>query len=112
MKTNTFLDIQKEKAQDSFNYFFMIMLSKIFKVFVIFTCFLVINQIIDTLIINIITLILTIYTLFRIINIINYYKYLLNDIKNTFNNVQFTYIFDSDALKNNFIRREVKYERD
>ena len=74
-----------------------------------FTLFLLINQIFDILIINIITLILTLYTAFYIYYIINYYGYYLNDIQNTFMNEDFSYIIDTEVIKNELLKGEVNY---
>ncbi len=106
---SSLLEKQINEAKLNFNYFFMMMISKIIKNILILTCFLLINQIFDTLTINIITLLYTIYSIFSIYKVIDDYNYILNDIKNTFEDEEFVYIIDTNIIKDNLVRSVVKY---
>lgn len=106
---NSLLDKQKEAAKNNFNYFFMIMIVKVIKVLTILACVLLINQILDILIINIITLIFTICSIIIIYKIVDNYNYILNDIKNTFKDIDFSIIIDTNVMKNYLSKKVVKY---
>ena len=108
---NSFLEKQINVAKDNFNYFFMKMITKIIKLFIVFTCILLINQFFDTLFMNIITLLFTLIFIFRVYKIIDEYTYILNDIKNTFIDIEFPFIVDTNVIKNDLIGMVVKYEK-
>ncbi len=106
---NSLLDKQIKEAKINLNYFFMVMIVKIIKQSILLTTILLINQLFDTLIINIITLFFTICSIFIIYKIVEHYNYILNDIKNTFSNVDFTYIVDTYFIKESLLKKVVKY---
>ena len=96
-------------AQNNFNYFFMVIIIKVFKLLSLLAVILLISQLINNIIINIITLILTFYIFYKIYSTIDIYKYILDDIQNTLTNTKFNYIIDFKVFKNNLLRKEVKY---
>lgn len=106
---NSLLDKQIKEAKINFNYFFMVMIVKIIKQIILLTTILLINQVFDILIINIITLLFTICSIFIIYKIAEHYNYILNDIKNTFSTVDFTYIVDTYFIKESLLKKVVKY---
>ena len=106
---NSFLEGQKKNAQDNFNYFFMIMIVKVIKILIILACILLINQIFDTLVINIITLILTVCSILSIYKIVDDYNYILNDIRNTFKDIDFNFNIDINIIKNYLYKKVEKY---
>lgn len=109
MKKSLIIEEQKKDAKYNFNYFFIQIILKITRVIFIFVLLLLINQVFDYLFINIITLIFTLYTAYHIYHIISYYSYYLNDIQNTFENNDFSYIIDANIIKNKFFKGEVNY---
>ena len=96
-------------AQNNFNYFFMVIITKIFKWLSLLAVILLISEIINNIIINIITLIFTFYIFYKIYITIDIYKYILDDIKTTLTDIKFNYIIDLKIFKNNLLRKEVKY---
>lgn len=106
---NRLLEKQKRDAKINFNYFFMVMITKIIKVFILLTCILLFNVFIDRLVVNIISLIATITSIYIIYQIINKYRYILNDIKNTFNDEEFIYIIDTNIVRDSLLNKVPKY---
>ncbi len=105
---NCFLEKQSDSARNSYNYFFMKMVTKILIYLILLAVFLLINQIFDILVINIITLLLSIYYVFNIYKVIDNYSYILNDIRNTFTKIDFSLVLDINTVKDN-IYKVVKY---
>ena len=104
-----FLDKQINDAIGNFNYFFMKMITKILINIIILSCVLLINGIFNILVINIITIIYTMYAVFNMYKIVDNYTYIMNDIKKTFNNVDFSLILDTNIIRNNLLDLVVKY---
>jgi len=106
---NSLLEEQIKDAKINFNYFFMEMILKIIKVFAFLICILLINQIFDFLFINIITLLFVLCSIYIIYKIINNYNYFLNDIKHTLFKESFSYVLDTEIIKDTFLKGVVKY---
>lgn len=106
---NGLLEKQKREAQRNFNYFFMVMITKIIKVFIVLTCVLLFHCFINILLVKIISLVTVMISISLIYKIIDRYRYILNDIKKTFNNEEFIYIIDTNIARNLLLRKLPKY---
>lgn len=90
---NSFLEKQKEKAYDTYKYFVVKMIFNILKICFVLAIVLFLSFVFNNNIIDIIALIYTFISIYMIYHNTEYYTYLLNDIKNTLDVGDFSYVF-------------------
>lgn len=105
------LDRQILKAKDNFNYFFMIMISKILRLLVILALILLISQIINITFIYQMVVILILLSFYKIFQIIKYYTYILEDIRSTLPHENIYYVIDFSLMKKIIFKKSENYGR-